>query len=238
MGKRLFVGNLPFSTTAEEIRALFAQFGEIADVHIVIDRETSRPRGFGFVSFATDEQAARATEKLNGQMVGGRPLVVKDARDRGAPAPPGERGPRPARPMRDGARPGPPGGAGRPWQPRFPRMPMPDPAEMPAEGERRRFAVKKRRPEGEAERGPKVRLREEEEVRTGHWRQWIEDDDETEEQEELRVTEEPEETPVTEEPEETPVTEEPEEPEEAPVTEEPEDEETEPSGDADDHGRS
>jgi hypothetical protein len=185
MGKRLFVGNLPFSTTAEEIRALFAQFGEVADVHIVIDRETSRPRGFGFVSFATDEQAARATEKMNGQMMGGRPLVVKDARDRGAPAPPGERGPRPMRPARDGTRPAGSGGAGagRPWQPRFPRMPMPDPAEMPAEAERRRFAVKKRRPEGEADRAPKVRLREEEEVRTGHWRQWIEEDGETDEQE-------------------------------------------------------
>jgi hypothetical protein len=62
-------------------------------------------------------------------------------------------------------------------------MPMPDPAEMPAEGERRRFAVKKRRPEGEADRTPKVRLREEEELRTGHWRQWIEEDGEGDEQE-------------------------------------------------------
>ena len=185
MGKRLFVGNLPFSTTADELRALFSQHGNVTDVHIVVDRETSRPRGFAFVSYATDEEAARATEALNGKPMGGRPLVVKDARDRGAPAPPGERPARPPGPRPGGfgggfrgtsgpPREGPGGGPARPWGQRPPRMPVIDPAELPQEGERRRFSTKKRRPEAtDADRVPKVRAREEEDVRAGNWRQWM-----------------------------------------------------------------
>lgn len=90
MGKRLFVGNLPFSATENDLRALFSQHGNVTDVHIVLDRESGRSRGFAFVSYGTDEEAAKATDALNGKPMGGRPLVVKDARDRGAPAPPGE----------------------------------------------------------------------------------------------------------------------------------------------------
>jgi cold-inducible RNA-binding protein len=190
MGKRLFVGNLPFSTTADELRGLFSQHGAVTDVHIVVDRETSRPRGFAFVSYATDDEAARATDALNGKPMGGRPLVVKDARDRGAPPPPGERPPRPSGP-RPGGFGGPPsgprgpggpprdgaGGPPRPWSPRPPRMPAIDPAELPQEGERRRFAVKKRKPESpEGERTPKTRLRDEEESAGGNWRQWMSDE--------------------------------------------------------------
>lgn len=209
MGKRLFVGNLPFTTTADELRSLFSQHGTVTDVHIVIDRETSRPRGFAFVSYATDEEAERATNALNGKPLGGRPLVVKDARDRGAPAPPGERPPRPMgdRPPRPsgpgmGSRPGGPprdgAGPARPWSPRPPgRGPsMPPPEEMPQEGERRRFATKKRKPgaAGEGDRVPKVRPRaEEEDDRAGNWRQWLDEDDEGgevgEEQDELAAAE-------------------------------------------------
>ncbi len=216
MGKRLFVGNLPFSTTADELRALFSPYGEVADVHIVVDRETSRPRGFGFVSFVTEEQAAKATEGLNGRPLGGRPLVVKDARDRvagaaasGAPprrfgAPGGAGGP--GGPPRPGAN----GAPARPWRPRGPRMlPPPDPSELPQEAERRRFAVKKRRPEGEADRSPKARLREEDEARPTNWRQWM---DEYEEAEEQGAAAEEEEAPPREEPPED---------EEAPPREEP-----------------
>lgn len=197
MGKRLFVGNLPFSTTADELRALFSQHGNVTDVHIVVDRETQRPRGFAFVSYATDDEAARATETLNGKPMGGRPLVVKDARDRGAPPPPGERPPRPMGPRPGGpggpggggfrgpGGPGGPGGGGgggpaRPWTPRPPRIPVLDPGELPQEGERRRFGVKKRKPEGEGDRVPKTRPREETDQPAGNWRQWMSEDDDDE----------------------------------------------------------
>lgn len=198
MGKRLFVGNLPFSATDDELRTLFAQHGTVTDVHIVIDRETNRSRGFGFVSYATDDEAQRATDALNGKPFAGRPLVVKDARDRGAPPAPGERPPRPSGPRPGGfggpgsggpggfrgpggPRPGGPpreGGAGpsRPWTPRPPRPgTMPPPEEMPQE-DRRRFGVKKKKPTTpDGERAPKLRLREEEEDRAGNWRQWMDE---------------------------------------------------------------
>lgn len=207
MGKRLFVGNLPFSTTADELRSLFSQHGTVTDVHIVMDRETARPRGFAFVSFETDEQAARATDVLNGRPLGGRPLVVKDARDRGAPAPPGERPPRPAgdrppRPAGDrppfGDRPPRPGGgfrgpggpssgdtAGgfRSFGPRPPRTPIAAPVELPPEGgERRRHQVpRKPRVSEESDRTPKARVtREEEAPKAAGWRQWLSEFDEEE----------------------------------------------------------
>lgn len=190
MGKRLFVGNLPFSATENDLRALFSQHGNVTDVHIVLDRESGRSRGFAFVSYGTDEEAAKATDALNGKPMGGRPLVVKDARDRGAPAPPGERPPRPMgdrpmgpRPMGDrpmGPRPGGPaaGGPSRPWSPRPPRGPMmpPDPGELPPETERRRtgFGPKKRRPEGGDDRALKAKPRVEEVASSsGNWRQWM-----------------------------------------------------------------
>ncbi len=88
-------------------------------------------------------------------------------------------------------------------------LPPPDPSELPQEAERRRFAVKKRRPEGEADRSPKARLREEDEARPTNWRQWM---DEYEEAEEQGAAAEEEEAPPREEPPED---------EEAPPREEP-----------------
>ena len=83
MGKRLYVGNLPYQTQEEQLRALFEQDGrQVEEVKIVTDRDTGRPRGFGFVELATDEQAQAAVEALNGQPFEGRPLTVSEARER------------------------------------------------------------------------------------------------------------------------------------------------------------
>jgi cold-inducible RNA-binding protein len=83
MGKRLYVGNLPYQADESQLRALFEQDGrQVEEVKIVTDRDTGRPRGFAFVEMATDEQAQAAVEALNGQPFGGRPLNVSEARER------------------------------------------------------------------------------------------------------------------------------------------------------------
>ena len=81
MSKKIYVGNLPFSATEDEIRTLFAEHGEVDTVELLTDRETGRPRGFGFVQM-DDEGAGKAIEALDGQEVGGRPLRVNEARER------------------------------------------------------------------------------------------------------------------------------------------------------------
>src|SRR2546422_702859 len=81
MGKRLYVGNLPYQAEEEQLRALFAQDGrQVEEVKIVTDRETGRPRGFAFVEMASDEQARAAVGALKGKPFGGRPLTVGEAR--------------------------------------------------------------------------------------------------------------------------------------------------------------
>jgi hypothetical protein len=82
MGQRLYVGNLPFSATADDIRSTFEGVGEVSDVHLVVDRETGRARGFAFVTMGTDESAQTAISQLNGALLGGRPLRVNEAEDR------------------------------------------------------------------------------------------------------------------------------------------------------------
>jgi RNA recognition motif-containing protein len=83
MGKRLYVGNIPYQTTEAQLRALFEEGGgEVQEVKIVIDRETGRPRGFAFVELSTDDQAEAAVGALNGKSFGGRPLTVSEARER------------------------------------------------------------------------------------------------------------------------------------------------------------
>ena len=92
MGKRLFVGNIPYQTDDAQLRSLFEQNGgQVEEIKIVTDRETGRPRGFAFVEMATDTQAAAAVTALNGAPLGGRQLTVSEARERG---PGGGRGPR------------------------------------------------------------------------------------------------------------------------------------------------
>lgn len=82
MGKRLYVGNLPYRMTDEELANAFSKAGPVTDVTIVIDRETNRSRGFGFVEMATDEAAAAALQQMNGAEVGGRTLKVAEAKER------------------------------------------------------------------------------------------------------------------------------------------------------------
>jgi RNA recognition motif-containing protein len=77
---KLYVGNLNFSTSEGELRDLFAQHGEVASVSLVMDRDTGRPRGFGFVEMPDDSQAQNAINALNGQNFMGRDLTVNEAR--------------------------------------------------------------------------------------------------------------------------------------------------------------
>jgi RNA recognition motif-containing protein len=83
MGTRLYVGNLPFSADEEQVRELFAQNGRnVVEVKLVMDRDTGRPRGFGFVEMGSSEEADGAIRDLNGREYGGRPLTVNEARER------------------------------------------------------------------------------------------------------------------------------------------------------------
>lgn len=78
---KIYVGNLPFSATEDEIRRLFAQYGTVNSVSVVKDRDTGRPRGFGFVEMPPAE-ATRAIQALNGKELGGRALRVNEAQER------------------------------------------------------------------------------------------------------------------------------------------------------------
>ncbi len=80
--KKLYVGNLSYDMSESELRELFEQHGEVASAALVMDRETGRPRGFGFVEMTDDAQANAAIEALNGQNIGGRDLTVNEARPR------------------------------------------------------------------------------------------------------------------------------------------------------------
>jgi RNA recognition motif-containing protein len=89
----IYVGNLPFSTTDSELQELFGQHGDIEEVQVITDRDTGRSRGFGFVKMRDDNAGRTAIEQLNGTDLGGRSIVVNEAKprtDRGGP----RRGPR------------------------------------------------------------------------------------------------------------------------------------------------
>jgi RNA recognition motif-containing protein len=77
---KLYVGNLSFKTTEDELRAHFGQFGTVTDVYVAMDKMTGRPRGFAFVTMGTDDEAKIAAEKVNGSELGGRQLTVNEAR--------------------------------------------------------------------------------------------------------------------------------------------------------------
>jgi RNA recognition motif-containing protein len=79
---KLFVGNLPWTTTEEELSQVFAAYGIVDQVRIIIDRDTGRSRGFGFVEMPDTREAEAAIEGLNGTALGGRTLSVSEARDR------------------------------------------------------------------------------------------------------------------------------------------------------------
>jgi len=82
MAIKLYVGNLNYQTQEEDLRSLFAQYGDIASLNIVMDRDTGRSRGFGFVEYTDDEQARAAESALNGAELDGRNLRVNEARPR------------------------------------------------------------------------------------------------------------------------------------------------------------
>jgi cold-inducible RNA-binding protein len=102
MAAKLFVGNLSFQATEEDLRELFAQAGTVETVRIITDQFTGRPRGFGFVEMTTKEEATKAVEMLNGRLFRDRNLVVDEARPQPQRSGPGggaggggARGPRP-----------------------------------------------------------------------------------------------------------------------------------------------
>ena len=93
MASKVFVGNLDFNTTREDLEALMSQAGQVKDVYLPTDRETRRPRGFAFVEYSSDEEAAAAIEKFNGHELGGRQLRVNAAEDRPRRSPSAGAGP-------------------------------------------------------------------------------------------------------------------------------------------------
>lgn len=79
---KIYVGNLPFKMTLEELSEMFEAFGSVADAVIINDRETGRSKGFGFIEMSEDQAAKAAIDALNGKDVGGRALTVNEARPR------------------------------------------------------------------------------------------------------------------------------------------------------------
>jgi len=80
MGKKLYIGNLPFSVTDDQLRDHFAQAGTVSSAQVIMDRFSGRSKGFGFVEMSTDEEAAKAISQFNGQDLDGRALTVSEAR--------------------------------------------------------------------------------------------------------------------------------------------------------------
>ena len=80
MGKRLFVGNLPYETTDDELRDVFSSCGQVASARVILSRETGTSKGFGFVEMASDEEAQTAVQKLNRSQVGRRVIMVEEAK--------------------------------------------------------------------------------------------------------------------------------------------------------------
>lgn len=184
MSTRLYVGNLPYSTTPNELREMFSAHGEVTDAHVVMDRESGRSRGFGFVTMATEEQAKTAARAMNDQRVGGRPLVVNEARERGSGPPPrsaGGGGPRPPRPPRDGGgAPGPARDDRPPPSSRPPRAPRPplvqEPMEIPSEEPRRRPRTTGRKQEHDREAPNRVRPDDEDDFSgVSNWRDFLDE---------------------------------------------------------------
>ena len=81
MAKRLYVGNLAYSVTEADLREVFAEAGNVADVKVVLDRESGRPRGFAFVEMSADDEAGKAMQTLNGREIQGRAISVSEARE-------------------------------------------------------------------------------------------------------------------------------------------------------------
>src|SRR6185312_1154236 len=116
MSRKLFVGNLPYSVTSERLQEAFSQFGTVASSKVIVDRETGRSRGFAFLEMETDDMGAAAMQAMNGALLDGRSIAVREAVERqpggggGGFGGGGGRGPRP--PYGGGDRGGGGGGCG------------------------------------------------------------------------------------------------------------------------------
>ena len=80
MAKKLYVGNLSYTTTDDSLKEAFAQVGPVSSASVIMDKMSGRSRGFGFVEMENDDDAAKAVEQLNGKEVDGRPIIVNEAR--------------------------------------------------------------------------------------------------------------------------------------------------------------
>ena len=83
MGKKLYVGNLPFSIDDQQLHQAFSSYGQVMSAKVIMDRDSGRSKGFGFVEMATDEEAQNAMGSMNGTQLGGRDVSVSEARDPG-----------------------------------------------------------------------------------------------------------------------------------------------------------
>ena len=84
MGRKLYVGNLPYSATEQSLRDAFAASGTVDSVSLITDRDTGQSKGFGFVEMATDQEAQAATTAMNGQTLDGRQIKVNEAKPKGS----------------------------------------------------------------------------------------------------------------------------------------------------------
>jgi RNA recognition motif-containing protein len=82
MPKRIYVGSLPYSVDETQLQSLFAQYGQVTEVNVITDQYSGRAKGFAFVEMASEDEAAKAIASLNGTELGGRTLVVNEARER------------------------------------------------------------------------------------------------------------------------------------------------------------
>ena len=80
MAKRLYVGNLPYSTTDSELSEMFSQAGSVGSATVIMDKMSGRSKGFGFVEMTNDDEAQKAIDMFNGKDLGGRPMTVNEAR--------------------------------------------------------------------------------------------------------------------------------------------------------------
>ncbi len=94
MGKNIYVGNLPFDTTGDDLVELFGVYGPVTTAQVIIDKFSGRSRGFGFVEMANDDESQAAIDALDGSPYGGRPLTVNEARPREERGPVDGGGPR------------------------------------------------------------------------------------------------------------------------------------------------
>jgi RNA recognition motif-containing protein len=82
VGKKLYVGNLPYDTGDSKLQELFEEYGSVQSAQVIMDRETGRSKGFGFVEMGSDDEARAAINGMNGKEIGGRALTVNEARPR------------------------------------------------------------------------------------------------------------------------------------------------------------